>query len=399
MRTRRWMILAALLALPSAAGADIRPIAGGAPCRGPARHCPMAGFALAVRDGALYVADSANNVVQRILADELTVETLAGNTLPLQVAPTPTTAALATALRAAGLGVTATGDVYLTVDRTLRRVRGPSIATITQPGGAVSMLSPVGVAVSASGVWVADPGMGRVLRFDLACDGPLCQPTRTIAGLSTPYDVAVTADESAVYVLEQGGGGRIKRLAPDGTATLIAGGGSDGGSDIPATTAALGTPTGFCLAPDGALYVPGVVSSRVARVRDGVLTIIAGTGQAQVGSAWLESSDPLQQPITRPSDCAVSDDGRTLYVSSESDRRIYAIGLPQAPSATQTPIATATASAIPTSTASATPTRTATAIPSSTATPTRTATAPPTATATIRPCGAGEAPSCVQGPG
>ncbi|RJP35220.1 MAG: hypothetical protein C4547_09690, partial [Phycisphaerales bacterium] len=70
---------------------------------------------------------------------------------------------------------------------------------------------------SAFHLYVTDPGVGKVYRYPLSCMGPRCQPNRVISGLSVPYDVQVSEDDSLVYALEQGG--RVKRINLDGTAT------------------------------------------------------------------------------------------------------------------------------------------------------------------------------------
>jgi sugar lactone lactonase YvrE len=120
---------------------------------------------------------------------------------------------------------------------------------------------------------------------------------------------------------------------------------------------------------------------RVVRVADGMVTTVAGTGSPQVVTAWVDAAPgqlATAQPITAPTDVAVSEDGGTLYVASQQDRRIYAVSLGAA-----VPTITATRSPVPTQTSviTSTVTLTATAVPTST----RTATRQPTCLATATP--------------
>lgn len=376
----RTMTLALLLALP--AQADISRLAGGGASGGSvATNAPVDARSLEYVSGGLLLTDQSRNVVQRIGNDGVLVDVL-GTSLPEQTGRPLAGVATQVSVSPAAVAATSDGDAYVVSGRRVLRVVAPQVEVFTEPGGGVDLLSPTGLDASAFHLYVTDPGVGKLYRYPLACSGPRCQPDRVVSGLSIPYDVQVSEDGALVYVLEQGG--RVKRISPDGTATLVAGGGTQTGSGVPALSARFATPTGLCLAPDGALYVADSGQRRLAKVAGGIVTTVAGTGAAQNPTAWVESAAPLAQPLTRPYDCAVSRDGQRLAVSVADDRRIYELDL-----ATGVLTPTATASPVPTDTMA--PTRTATR------TPTRTHTAAPTATATIRPCGPGEQPSC-QGP-
>ena len=93
---------------------------------------------------------------------------------------------------------------------------------------------------------------GRI--HHIASDGAV---TLLADGLADPRDVAIATD-GTLYVAETGAL-RITAIAPDGTRTTFAGGGTDpfldiSGAAIPATAAALHGPTALALAPDGSLY-------------------------------------------------------------------------------------------------------------------------------------------------
>lgn len=373
--SRTILIIALLLA--ASVHADINRIAGGGASGGSvATNAPVDARSLEYAPMSLVLTDQSRNVVQAIGADGVLADVL-GTTLAEQAGKPLAGVASQVSMTPSGVAATSEGDVYVVAGRRVLRVVPPMVEVFTEPGGGVDLLSPTGADASAFHLYVADPSLNRVLRYPLACAGPRCQPDRIITGLALPYDVQVSEDGALVYVLEQGG--RVKRVAADGSVTLVAGGGTDPGSGVAALSARFSTPTGFCLAPTGELYVADSGQRRLAKIAGGIVTTVAGTGQAQNPGAWVTSTAPLSQPLTRPYDCAVSRDGKRLAVSVADDKRVYVLDL-----ATGAITPTATHSPRPTDTAAPTVTRTRTPVP-------------PTATATIRPCAPGEAPSC-QGP-
>ena len=102
----------------------------------------------------------------------------------------------------------------------------------------------------------------------------------TSALLRTPKDLAIGPDGS-VYIADTGDY-RVRRVAPNGIITTVAGNGtdsatvSDGG---PATSTSIGSPNAISVGPDGNLYIGAL--RRVRRVApNGIITTIAGSGAA-----------------------------------------------------------------------------------------------------------------------
>src|SRR5207248_670251 len=93
----------------------------------------------------------------------------------------------------------------------------------------------------------------------------------TAARLAAPEGVAVGPDGS-VYIADSGNG-RVRRVAPGGIITTVAGGGAGGlaalGDGLPATAAQLLNPLGVAVAPDGRLYIADYENSRVRTVSPG----------------------------------------------------------------------------------------------------------------------------------
>ena len=150
--------------------------------------------------------------------------------------------------------------------------------------------------------------------------GPAAQ-----AELALPQDVAVALDGS-VYIADAGNN-RVRRVAPDGTITTVAGGGSprdglgDGGS---AVQAALSFPSGVAVGPDGSIYVADTGNDRIRRIGlDGIIQTVAGGGDP---SDDLGDDGPaVEAKLDGPKDIAVSPDG-TLYIADAGHYRVRMVG-------------------------------------------------------------------------
>ena len=100
------------------------------------------------------------------------------------------------------------------------------------------------------------------------------------ARLSYPTAVAVAPD-GAVIVADRDNHA-VRRIAPDGTITTVAGTGvrGDSGDGGPAIEAQLDFPDGVAVARDGSILIADRANYRVRRVgTDGVITTIAGSGE------------------------------------------------------------------------------------------------------------------------
>ena len=118
---------------------------------------------------------------------------------------------------AAPHGLALAGDGTILVpdtdnDRVLRV--DPATAAVTR---FADVGSPRGIDVAADGtVYVIDARRGRVVR--LSGSGAELGPLGPVFGI--PYDLELAPDGSA-YLLEAGGIGVVRRIAPDGTVTTV----------------------------------------------------------------------------------------------------------------------------------------------------------------------------------
>jgi uncharacterized protein (TIGR03437 family) len=141
----------------------------------------------------------------------------------------------------------------------------------------------------------------------------------TSAVLSLTEDVAVDAAGN-VFVADFGAS-RVRKIAPDGTITTVAGNGTSGfsGDGGPAIRAQLAGPTGLALDHSGNLFISEYLNNRVRKVSpDGTITTVAGFG----GCCAVGDGGPATQAyIPMPHGIAV-DSLNNLYIAEWPDSRI-----------------------------------------------------------------------------
>lgn len=137
----------------------------------------------------------------------------------------------------------------------------------------------------------------------------------TIAGdgsplvLSDPFGVAVAAD-GTIYFADAGESNRIRKIAPDGNATVLAGG-SEGFADGAGTSASFNTPSAIALGPDGNLYVADTGNNRIRKITpDGNVSTVAGNGTAGYvdgPAAQAQFNGPIGLAVSKGGDIYVAD--------------------------------------------------------------------------------------------
>jgi NHL repeat len=241
--------------------------------------------------GNLLIADSHNHVIRRV-AREGTISTVAGNgisgfggdggpaihaelTLPEAVAVDP----------AGNVLIADSGDNAIRkVDAsgTITRIAGGGLAGFGGDGGPATLARlnhPTGIAVARTGdVLIADQANNRLRR--IAPDGTISTvagtgvaastgdggPARK-AGLSLPVSVLVDRLKNVLVTESGSADGRVRRIAADGTISTVAGGGSGTATDgALATSVSLDGPAGMALDGDGELLVASYVGNRLWRL-------------------------------------------------------------------------------------------------------------------------------------
>ncbi|MBM7169981.1 hypothetical protein JQK87_16455 [Streptomyces sp. G44] len=143
------------------------------------------------------------------------------------------------------------------------------------------------------------------------------------AALNQPR--ALAADASGALYVAEWKGHRVRRIAPDGSITTVAGTGEPGfgGDGGPATRAALNEPGGLVRDAAGHLYVADYWNHRVRRIApDGSITTVAGTGEPGFGG---DGGPATRAALNEPRGLALDGAG-TLYVAEWKGHRVRAIG-------------------------------------------------------------------------
>lgn len=312
-----------------------------------------------VRDaqGNVYVADSGNTVIRRI-SPQGTVSTLAG--LPGVPGHADGTGSAARFGRLSGMALGPDGNLYV-VDH------GNAVIRRVTPGGVVTTVAgTVGVGGSGEQMLNGNPASlafgpdGRLYIAELwtirrlEADGTLT----TVAGRGTMPGFAdgaagearftdlngIAIDGDGVIYVTDGGWTRVgrntfaqsaavRRIAPDGTVTTLAGTGTSGddGSGAPITGYADGSgadarfsyPQGIVLGPDGNLFVADRGNQVIRRVTPaGQVTTVAGVP----GAAGSADGGQGSAHFTSPAGLAAGAGG-ALIVTDSADHTVRSVGL------------------------------------------------------------------------
>ncbi len=134
------------------------------------------------------------------------------------------------------------------------------------------------------------------------------------------YPMGLAVDRAGNLYIADSSNHRIRRLAPSGTITTIAGTGEQGfsGDGGPAVQARLNRPSGVAVDAAGNLYVADAFNHRIRRVDpSGTITTIAGTGAEGFGG---DNGPAVQSRLNRPQALAVDAAGN-LYIADTRNHR------------------------------------------------------------------------------
>jgi DNA-binding beta-propeller fold protein YncE len=136
-----------------------------------------------------------------------------------------------------------------------------------------------------------------------------------MARFDTPRGIAALPD-GTLYVTDAGNH-TIRRIAPDGTVTTIAGvAGVAGSDDGPALQAHLNTPSGIDVNDKGEVFIVDTFSHTIRMLKDGMLTTIAGTpgvsGFADGDAATAKFNAPVGLKIAPDGSLVVADTGNNV---------------------------------------------------------------------------------------
>lgn len=245
--------------------------------------------------GRIYVADSGNGLI-RAIAPDGTVSTLAGSAANRGHADGAGAAATFNTPAAIALDASGIAWVADAGSHTVRRLAADGSVTTHAGGGAVRgdadgdrlaarFNSPAGIAVGPEGVlYVADTGNHTIRR--IAANGTVTT-LAGLAGVAGSSDgkganalfnrpVGLALDGSGALIVADSGNSTLRRVAPDGTTSTLAGLPTVSGlRDGPAATALFNRPESVAVQADGQIVVADAANGVLRRISPaGVVTTL-----------------------------------------------------------------------------------------------------------------------------
>lgn len=200
------------------------------------------------------------------------------------------------------------------------------------------LFEPRGLAVGTDGtVYISDSGSNRIRKVapngvitTIAGTGAPCDPmqhcgdgsTATQSQLNKPGKIHLAADGS-LYIADTGSN-RVKKISTNGVIRTIAGsGGENCPSDkVPATVACIESPTGVALASNGSLFITANAPAHSQTVR-----LDANGTTHQIADGICNGARPAGlRSVCNPVGVAIGPDGNP-YVASSGENRILRFGV------------------------------------------------------------------------
>jgi sugar lactone lactonase YvrE len=270
--------------------------------------------------GNIYVSDYSNHLIRKVTPAGV-VTTFAGSGTPGSANGTGTAASFNFP---GGLAIDASGNLYLadSANHTIRKITPGAVVTTlagsagqsgatNNTGSLARFNNPLGVAVDGSGnIVVADTANQTIRRITpggvvttiagLAGSAGSANGTGTAARFTHPFGVAVDASGNNIFVADNGNH-LIRKIAPGGVVTTLAGtAGVSGSTDGTGTAAQFNAPYSLTLDASGNVYVAdynndtirlvtpaGVVTTaaglaRTSGIADGIATVVRFSNPAAV---------------------------------------------------------------------------------------------------------------------
>ena len=274
---------------------------------GPATSAQLAAPAGVAVDGRgdVFIADYANDRIRKITPDGI-ITTIAGNgTYGSSGDGGPATAAELVPFSVAPDGA---GNLFFfdIPNRTIRKISPDGmIATVITVGSFNEYLA----LDSAGDLFLACPSNPNNAICELSPHGAI----RTVAELAYPFGVAV--DSAGNLFVADIGSNSIRKVAPDGTITTVAGNGTKGssGDGGPATEAQV-QPQGVAVDAAGNLFISDFVNNRIRKVSpDGIIRTIAGDGSPGYSG---DGRAATHASISGPFSIAVDSAGNVYFTSA-----------------------------------------------------------------------------------
>jgi sugar lactone lactonase YvrE len=202
-------------------------------------------------------------------------------------------------------------------------------------GSAAEFSGPTGIAADKEGnVFVAEDVAHRIRKIDqtgrvttIAGGGPeglgageFRDGSGTDARFNLP--VAIAVDNTGNVIVVDKDNNRIRRIAPNGAVTTLAGTGETGAADGPVAKATFSAPSAVAIGSEGVIYVAEHGNNDIRKITPGgvVTTIVKAVPSTYTGGSSLGNLGGLSYPTG----LVVLDDG-TLLVSDTQAHRVVAV--------------------------------------------------------------------------
>jgi len=247
----------------------------------------------------LYLADSANNAIRKIVISTGVVTTLAGAASPGAGDGIGTAAAFNNPR-----GITTDGTYLYVADTGNNAIRKILISTgdvSTIVPGSAGFLQPAGITFDGTNLYVSDTGHNRIAQVTTAGTG---LNLLFATGLNAPQ--GITFDGTNFYVADTAKS-NISMVTTVGAVTTFAGTGTAGNVDATGTAAAFSSPQG--ITTDGTyLYVADTGNHTIRKI---LISSVAVTTIAGTGTAGNVDATGTSASFYNPS--GITTDGTNLY--------------------------------------------------------------------------------------
>jgi len=289
----------------------------------------------------LYVADQNNHKIRKIVITTGVVTILAGSTSGTPSDSKGNTDATGTSARFDNpVGITTDGTNLYVSDTGNHRIRKIVISTgvVTtlagssqgstdhNTGTSASFNAPEGITTDGTNLYVSDTGNHRIRKIVISTgvvttlagssSGSTDHNTGTSASFNAPR--GITTDGTNLYVVDKGNHRIRKIVISTGVVTTLAGS-SSGSTDATGTSASFNNPVG--ITTDGTnLYVADKDNDRIRKIviSTGVVTTLAGSS-----SGFANHNTGTSASFNAPQ--GITTDGTNLYVSDNGNHKIRKI--------------------------------------------------------------------------
>ncbi len=274
------------------------------------------GLAVA-RNGAMYIANTGRHQIVELTRDgELRAVAGTGEQGYIDGPRDQAMFSLPSTIAVSDDGTLVVADEGNNVIRTIDLSAGPLPAHALAVAGAEEIPRLQGVEVT---VFAGRPGGKRtgVPRFMDGAAGD--------ALFYLPWGMALDAEGNVIVA--DSGNDAIRRIAPDGTVTTVAGGSGRGLLDGPGADAQFSQPKGVAVHPDGSIYVADSGNNRIRRIApDLSVTTVAGDGPPAIeGNRGDFRNGPASEARFRDPSALAFDKEGNLLISDIGNNRIRSL--------------------------------------------------------------------------